>query len=192
MQTIYGDKMKTLYILLTALFPFLHETNYEATVTGCDVDKITIKSEQTDMEISLFNTNMLDDEGWSYVCDTLDQAKKISFEIDATSKIEGVVPVYLFADDVLINEALMKKGYAYPTIRNPKYKYEQQLEEAYDSTQVFYEQTTQKEEKKKYPLQGPIYLIIFILLWSMMFVFFIKKNTFHKKYDKIKRGKEAQ
>ncbi len=192
MQTIHGDNMKTLCMIITALFPFLHETKYEAKVTGCDVDKIIVISEKTNMELSLFNTQMLSDEGWNYVCDTINQAESVSFEIDATSQIKGIIPVYLFADDVFINEALMKKGYAYPVIRNPKYKYEKQLEEAYDSTQVFHEQTTQEEDKKRYPLQGPIFLIFMLMIWLVIFVFFLKKRTFHKKYGKINSGKEAQ
>lgn len=192
MQTIHGDNMKILCILITALFPFLHETRYDAKLTSCEIDKITVISEKTNIELSLFNTKMVNDEGWEYVCETLNQANTISFEIDATSQIKDTIPVYLFADNTFINETLMKKGYAYPAIRNPKYKYEKKLEEAYDSTQVFHEQTLQEESKKKYPLQGPIFLGLLIVLWLIICIFFLKKHTFHKKYDKIESGKEAQ
>lgn len=188
--------MKTLWIVLTALYPFLHETSYEAEVTGCNVDTISIVSEKSNFEISLFNTAMLSDEGWTYVCEILEEADQITFEIDATSQIEGIVPVYLFADEILINEELMKKGYAYPAIRNPNYKYEQRLEEAYDSTQVFQEQEEIEETtKKRYPIQGPLFVVMLSIIWILTFVFLRKtrkrrKNI--KKYDKIKKGKEAQ
>ena len=128
--------MKLRLFIMFALFPFLHATSYSAKLVSCSQDQIVLKSQDSEFRVSLFNTKITKEEGWQKTCELLEDATSIRFEIDPSSKIEEPVPVYLFADDKLVQEELMKQGHAYPMIRNPEYTYEKRLESAYDATQT--------------------------------------------------------
>lgn len=119
-------KMKLFMIVLTALFPFLHEKSYKAEMVSCQKDQIIVKSEGSELNLSLFNTKITDDKGWDMTCSLLEEANTVTFEIDPSSKITKDLPVYLFADEMLLQEELLKKGYAYPIIKNPQYTYEKE------------------------------------------------------------------
>lgn len=172
-------KMKLFMIVLTALFPFLHEKSYKAEVVSCQKDQIIVKSEGSELNLSLFNTKITDDKGWDMTCSLLEEANTVTFEIDPSSKITKDLPVYLFADEMLLQEELLKKGYAYPIIKNPQYTYEKRMEEAYNATNVIAKDT--EEESHSPAFQGPLYFGIAFLLWgSIIFGYFNKKKKAKK------------
>lgn len=162
--------MKLRSILIVALFPFLHATSYTATLVHCDENKIVIKSEDSEFEVALFNTKITNKRGMEKACMMLKEAKTIRFELDPSSKVEVPIPVYLFADDTLIQETIIKEGYAYPMIHNPEYTYEKRLEQAFDATQTMAKPVEEKKQKH-YPYVGPIYLGIALLIWVGMFMY---------------------
>lgn len=47
-------KMKLFMIVLTALFPFLHEKSYKAEMVSCQKDQVIVKSEGSELNLSLF------------------------------------------------------------------------------------------------------------------------------------------
>lgn len=175
MQTIKGDLMKLRLFMMFALFPFLHATSYSAKLVSCAQDQIVLKSQDSEFRVSLFNTKITKEEGWQETCELLEDAKSIRFEIDSSSKIEEPVPVYLFADDKLVQEELMKQGHAYPMIRNPEYTYEKRLESAYDATQTMAKPAEVKT--KSHPaLVGPLYFGAAVLLWLLMLLYMLHRR----------------
>ena len=148
--------MKLRLFIMFALFPFLHATSYSAKLVSCSQDQIVLKSQDSEFRVSLFNTKITKEEGWQKTCELLEDATSIRFEIDPSSKIEEPVPVYLFADDKLVQEELMKQGHAYPMIRNPEYTYEKRLESAYDATQTM-AKPAEVKTKSRPALVGPLY-----------------------------------
>ena len=96
--------MKLRLFIMFALFPFLHATSYSAKLVSCSKDQIVLKSQDSEFRVSLFNTKITKEEGWQKTCELLEDATSIRFEIDPSSKIEEPVPVYLFADDKLVQE----------------------------------------------------------------------------------------
>ena len=154
-------------ILLFALFPFLHSSGYVVEYVSCKPQEIIVSYEDEQVQLSLFNTKITKQEGWNKACTLIKKAQKLRIEIDPSSKIEGVIPVYLFADDTLIQEELIKDGYAYPMIRNPEYTYEKRLEDAQQTTSVMAKPAV-KEVEHGHAVVAPLYLLIVCLLWLAM------------------------
>ncbi|MFQ7536435.1 MAG: hypothetical protein ACLRL6_03215 [Clostridium sp.] len=159
--------MKLRLFIMFALFPFLHATSYSAKLVSCSQDQIVLKSQDSEFRVSLFNTKITKEEGWQKTCELLEDATSIRFEIDPSSKIEEPVPVYLFADDKLVQEELMKQGHAYPMIRNPEYTYEKRLESAYDATQTM-AKPAEVKTKSRPALVGPLIWCCFTALPPML------------------------
>lgn len=179
-QNRNGDEMKLFMVVLTALFPFLHEKSYKAEVVSCQKNQIVVKSEGSVLYLSLFNTKITDDKGWEMTCSLLEDANTVTFEIDPSSKIAEKLPVYLFADETLLQEELLKKGYAYPIIKNPQYTYEKRMEEAYNAVKVLAQDS--KEESHSLAFQGPLYFGIAFLLWiTIIFGYFNKQKKAKKR-----------
>lgn len=166
--------MKLRGILIVALFPFLHATSYEATFVRCEANKIFIKSQESEFEVTLFNTKITRSEGMEKTCTLLKEANTIRFELDPSSKVEVPMPVYLFADNTLIQEEIIKDGYAYPMIRNPEYTYEKRLESANDTKPTMANPTSLKK-KKSYPFVAPIYFGVCFFIWLVMALCVYKK-----------------
>ena len=122
--------MKLIMILAASLLPFLHETRYPAEVKGCDAQGITLSAEGELFHAELFNVTYAEEDGWQDACTILAEADEVSFEVDPLVSLEEPLPVYLFADGEMVQERLLQEGKAVLSIRNPKYRYEQQLEAA--------------------------------------------------------------
>ena len=120
--------MKLIMILVASLLPFLHETRYPAEVKGCDAQGITLSAEGELFHAELFNVTYAEEDGWQDACAILAEADEVSFEVDPLVSLEEPLPVYLFADGELVQERLLQEGKAVLSIRNPNYRYEQQLE----------------------------------------------------------------
>lgn len=166
-------RYQILYVF--ALFPFLHTTSYPAEFVECSQDKILLSSDSKEIEVSLFNTKILNKDGWKKACSLIEDASSIRFEIDPSSKIEEPIPVYLFADDALVQEELMKFEYAYPMIRNPEYIYEKRLEEAYDATKAIASADV-KEKKHSPAMIAPLYVLGVAILWIMLVLRYMWKR----------------
>lgn len=170
-------RYQILYVF--ALFPFLHTTSYPAELVKCSQEQILLSSNSEEIEVSLFNTKIIDDDGWKKACSLLEDASSIRFEIDPSSKIEEPIPVYLFVNDTLVQEELMKLEYAYPMIRNPEYTYEKQLEEAYDSTKTIANAVVEQTEHSS-AMVAPLYVLGIAMLWILMVFRFVWKRKSKK------------
>ncbi len=128
--------MKQLWILLFALFPYLHAQRYPVTLYKCESDHIVVKDndQDTPFAITLFNLKITDEEGWERTCRTLEHAEHLEMEIDPSSQIAEPLPVYLFADGELLQRTLVRENHAYTLIHNPEYLYEKELLEIEDHT----------------------------------------------------------
>lgn len=172
--------MKLLTILYVALFPFLHETVYTATLTSCEPGKIVINSQGEDMIVSLFNLNIISEKGWTRTCTMLKDAKEITFEIDSTSKIDEPIPVYLFADGKFIQEEIIRNAEGYSIIHNPEYKYQKRLEKLTQTSAAMAvpHDDVETEHSRSY---GFIYLVVFIALWFVLYYRLFYKGRHPKK-----------
>lgn len=159
-----GDLMKLRVLLMLALFPFLHATSYQVQLVSCAKEEIVVQYEDSNMNVTLFNLKITNEKGWQQVSQLLTNAKKIRIEIDPTSKIADPLPVYLFVDDKLVQEEIIKNGYGYPMIRNREYTYEKRLEEAFDTTQTVAKVNVSNKQQGK-PFVAPLYWTSFMVLW---------------------------
>lgn len=184
MQTIIGDLMNVRVIVMLALFPFLHATSYPVTFVSCKNTEIIVQKDDENVNISLFNLKITEEEGWVQVSKLLENAKDIRIEIDPSSKIEDTIPVYLFVDDILVQEELIKNGYGYPMIHNPEYTYENRLEKAFESTQTMAKPSYSETEKKN-AYVAPIYFMVLCSIWLFM-LYIIWHNKKKKELQKEK------
>lgn len=171
--------MKKLLVLL-ALFPFLHATTYHGELVSCKQNEIVLKLQNENVEISLFNIKLKDDEAWNKTCDLLTKADKIRVEIDPSSAVSEPLPVYLFVDDELLQSLLLKDQQAYIQIRNPEYTYEKELEQAQQSTAVM-AQPQKKEVKKQHAKNAPVFFLFLFVIW----VSFLLDFWYRKKKKKV-------
>lgn len=171
-------------ILMLALFPFLHETTYPVEYVSCKPNEIMVRHEDETIQISLFNTQITNDDGWETTCNIIKDAKKLNFELDPTTKIDDPLSVYLFADGKLVQETIIETKNAYPMIHNPEYTYEAQLESAAALTQVM-AKPDKKNIETTYPIMAPLVLLVCMLLWVVMFSYIVFKL---KKKKRIKKN----
>lgn len=180
--------MNIVSIIMFVLFPFLHNTIYPASLTSCNSESIIINSQGEDMTVSLFNLNIINEKGWNHTCKMLEEAKEISFEIDASSKIDEPIPVYLFADGKLIQEEIIRNEEGYSVIHNPEYKYQKRLD-ALDETSLTMATADEQKESEHNRSYGFIYLAVFILLWILLYYQLIYKAKKYK--QEINRKKTS-
>lgn len=163
-------------LLLLALFPFLHATSYHGELISCKSEEIILKLQGEEVPVALFNIKMKDEAGWNKTCDLLSSAKKITIEIDPSSAITSPLPVYLFADETLVQEELIKQQEAYIQIRNPEYTYEKQMEDV-EKTDTVMAPESDPIVKKAHAKNAPIFLFILSCVWCIfLFIFLHKKK----------------
>lgn len=178
--------MKYILPYLLALFPFLHEQKYEVQLTTCEKEHIVVEYQGTPMEVSLFNLQMKSEEGWGEACKLLNDAQKLSIEVDSTTKISEPLAVYMFADSKLLQEELVRSELAYTMIHNPEYKYEKQLLEI-EEAQSTMSQLQGKRTADTYPSNGWKFLLCLFFCWSITLSYAVYKNKeilFKKRLDK--------
>ena len=159
--------MKFLLSSVIALFPLLHETEYPATLQSCSTEGIFLNIKDEVTEVKLFNVTM-NENGYKRVCSSLKEAKDIRVEIDLTSKVEEPLSVYLFADDVFLQEEVLKNNEAYINIRNPEYTYEKVMEEAASVNDVMAKNNETDKKENHQASQGYRYLLLFFGIWVIM------------------------
>lgn len=163
------------------LFPFLHSQLYEVNFYSCEKDRIILTYQDQPFEVRLFNLKMKNDNGWEKACRMIQHAEQLQIEIDASSKIQEPLEVYLFVKDELLQEILIRENLAYTMIHNPEYKYEQKLMDLQNAKQVMGANATntlQIDTKS----QGWIFLSLTLFLWLTLVVYAI----FHRRSGKYK------
>lgn len=173
-------------ILMFALFPFLHESGYTVDYVSCKVGEIQVQHEEETIEVTLFNTKITNERGWDHACSLIKNAKRLRMEIDPSTKIEEPLAIYLFADDKLVQEEVIRNQDAYPMIHNPEYLYEKRLEAATRSTTSVMAQAKAKETEHTRPYVALLYTIVFWILWGLMLSYMLVKHH-RKKHVKIKK-----
>lgn len=91
-----------------------------------------IEVEETIEEDGVINDSLVSD----YVCSNLKKAKKIRIEYEPNTEKEdkfGRIQVWVFIDDVLLQEDLVKLGYAKVMYINDNYLYSTKLKDAQNS-----------------------------------------------------------
>ena len=170
--------MKLIMILAASLLPFLHETRYPAEVKGCDAQGITLSAEGELFHAELFNVTYAEEDGWQDACTILAEADEVSFEVDPLVSLEEPLPVYLFADGEMVQERLLQEGKAVLSIRNPNYRYEQQLEAAEPPLQTMAD-TQSAQDDRSLPVRS--YLVYAaVLLWAALFWQLVWKHRFRR------------
>lgn len=163
-------------LMIFALFPFLHATSYHGELVSCKNEEIILKLQGEEIPVALFNVKIKDEAGWNKTCDLLTSANKITVEIDPSSAITTPLPVYLFADDTLIQEELIKQQEAYIQIRNPEYTYEKQMEDV-EKTDMVMASEHETVDKKTHAKNAPIFLFILSCVWCIfLFIYLLKKK----------------
>ena len=162
-------------LLLFALFPFLHATSYHGELISCQQDQIVLKLQGENVQVSLFNIKIKEEAGWNKTCDILEHAKKLSVEIDPSSAVSEPLPVYLFADDELLQEVLLKDEEAFIEIRNPEYTYEQRMEEAANTTSVMAKEPV-VETKKQHAKNAPMFFFSILFAWVIFLIVFMRRK----------------
>lgn len=171
--------MKAWIALLVALFPYLHEQRYPVQYQSCEKDHIVVADNKTPFEITLFNLRIRDDEGWESVCRILENADKLEIEVDASAQVSEPLPVYLFADDKLIQQSLIEQHRAYTLIHNPEYRYEKELLALEEEVPVMGNATSEEAHSDAYS-QGPLFLLFILLSWvGMLIIMILKLRKIH-------------
>ena len=93
---------------LFVLFSFQHGISYDVHYVHCDIDEIAVRYEEEVVDVELFNIEIKEKAGWKKTCHRLQEAKKLRIEVDPSSKLDDPLPVYLFYDDELLQESLLR------------------------------------------------------------------------------------
>lgn len=167
--------MNILTPIMLALFPYLHDTSYNVQVQSCEPNHIVVVSEGVPQEITLFNLKMKDEKrGWEKTCSLLKDANEVSMQIDKSSAVDDPLSVYLFANDSLIQEDLVREDLAYTLIHNPEYTYESKLMEVAQSNRVMAE--PKESTTSSYASYGWIFLLTLCIIWSICISYLVYKN----------------
>ena len=112
----------------------------------------------------------------------LEEADEIRFEIDDAVTLQEPLPIYLFADGVMVQVTLLEKEKAYVEVHNPNYRYEDQMEMAQGTRSVMAAES-RTDGKKGVPIRSYLVYGAVVFLWGLMFYHLVYKHRFllHKK-----------
>lgn len=167
--------MRYLLVLLASLLPFLHTTEYAAEVKGCDASGITLSAQGTTFAAELFNVGYLEEDGWQDTCAMLADAKAVSFVIDPAVRVEEPLPVYLYADGVLVQVSLLEDHKAYIEIKSPNYLYEDTLEMA-EGTRAVVADAQEPIRQSGAPLRSYFAYAIVLGAWGLLFYHLVYRH----------------
>lgn len=120
----YSDVSLSKCVDSTSARFILNETEIKVKFLG--IDTVSTVNDTVDDEI---NGSSIDD----YVCSSLKEAKKIKIEYEPNSEREdkyGRVLAWIYVDDILLQEDLVKLGYAKVAYLYDNYSYSDNLKEA--------------------------------------------------------------
>lgn len=178
--------MKKTLVILSSLLPFLHGTGYEAEVKGCTAEGITLEAEGERFDAELFNIGYADENSWQSACTMLKEAAEVRFEIDPLVSLQEPLPVYLYADETMVQVKLLEEQEAYIAIRNPAYRYETSLELAQDAQSVMADPLTARPDASL-PLRSYLIYGLALALWVLLFYVLIVRH--HPRFIALRRQK---
>ena len=162
---LYGENMKKIiFIILILLFPtFVYANSKEEVKLYKCIDGDTIKVIYNDKKVKIrlisIDTPEINEnysiEAKNFTCNKLKSANKIEIEFDKNSKKKDKYNRYLawvFYDDILLQNELVKKGYAEVKYLYDDYKYTDILKESKKIAQnkekgIYSKEVNKKEEK---------------------------------------------
>ncbi|NBK96867.1 MAG: hypothetical protein EOM50_02385 [Erysipelotrichia bacterium] len=162
--------MKTVALIMLTLFSFLHEERYEVSDYQCSNNQIKVEYEDTWYDVSLFNVFLKED---SDVCSYL--TGDVSIEFDSYVKIENPLNVYVYANDVLLQQTLIDEQLASIKIDNPKYKYPLIKKE-----ESVMKEVTQANEQKSVSTSKKIaiaLIVIYVIVCILILCIKMRKNS---------------
>lgn len=109
--------------------PLFKEIKYSGKVSNCDKNGFIFQQEVSSYSMKLFNI-MMSEKGKKKACELLEQAKFVEIEIDRNAPSIYVTEVYAFVEGKLVQEYLIENDFARIKLRNPEYKYFQDMIEA--------------------------------------------------------------
>lgn len=113
--------------------PLFRNTMYRGNVLLCDYNGFLFDYQNNQYEMKLFNV-MLNKEDINSICSIL-SANSVEIEIDLLAATSGIVEVYVFIDDELLQTRLIRDNMARITLRNPEFKYYSEMVN-YSETEV--------------------------------------------------------
>jgi len=161
--------MKLVFLLLFALFPYLHNQRYTVQYDSCERERIVVKDNGDPFEITLFNLSV-DEQGWERTCSIMKKAKTLEIEIDASTQISEPLAVYLFADGELVQKTLVRENHAYTLIHNPEYRYEKELQ-ALEESKATMAIVDPASDTGKTQSNGWLFLLFIFCSWMFMIVY---------------------
>lgn len=167
--------MKFICSMFLALFPFLHDQKYVVTLNSCEQEAIVFEKDGTPFQVDLFNIKIINEDGWNKVCTTLKNAQEISIELDSSTAIQEPLSAYVFVDNALLQEDLIREDYAYSLIHNPEYTYEKKLIEIANDKRMMAQESVE-EEAYPYPASGWKFLLCVILIWIIVIIYGLYKR----------------
>lgn len=165
---------------LLALFPFLHDQTYEVQITSCEQNSIVASYEGVPFTLSLFNIGIKDEKGWQKTCELLTNAERVEIELDTSVSISEPVNAYIFIDDTLLQEQLIKEEIAYTLIHNPEYTYQNKLSQIENSQHVLATSPI-KKNSDAYGSTSIWFLFMLFMSWLCMLVYLfigVRKKSF--------------
>ncbi len=127
--------MKKLILVLLLIFPFFVSAKEVVKYSGCvdgDAIKVIRKKEEITVRLLAVDTPEVNKkeyyakEASNYTCNLIKKAKKIELEYDSKSNETdkyGRVLAWVYVDDELLNDELIKNGYGKVAYLYAKYKY---------------------------------------------------------------------
>lgn len=189
--------------IILSIFIFLCFINVEATsktkvkLYSCidgDTAKFTMKKEVITVRFLAIDAPEIKhgktesqpygDEASNYTCNELKKAKTIYLEFDKNSDLKDRYDRYLawiFVDDNLLQEKIIKKGFAKTAYLYDDYKYidilKKQESKAHNKKLGIWSDTTQKKLEINYEFISENYIYIIILILILLLICIISKKA---------------
>ena len=147
-------------------FYFDREQSWFPDEIHCDEDQITVVLQDQIIPVVLFDVQV-NEQGQERACHILNEAEEIRIELQPGHTHSLPLPVWLFADDQLVQKTLLEHREAEILIANPTYLYMDQLLEVQDSV------SGMRETEADYTYardRGQICILVLLTLLIMMIV----------------------
>ena len=135
----------------------------------------------------------MEEDGWQDTCALLADATQVRFEIDPAVQVEEPLPVYLYADGVMVQVSLLEDHKAYIEIKSPSYLYEDTLEMA-EGTRAVMADAQEPIERGSAPLRSYLAYAFVLGVWLFLFYHLIvrHRNSAHFTQKRISGRKPSQ
>lgn len=156
--------------------PLFRDVRYLGKVNVCTKNGFIFSYENATYSMHLFNV-MIGEEGNAKACELLLNAPHVEIEIDQYASTRQGVEAYAFVDDILLQQFLIENQMARIKLRNPEYKYYQQMVEM-ESKQVSFEseilnknrEYNREKANKFIQIQLILILVVILMLFLRIFI----------------------